>query len=114
MTKKSDIREVKTVKTTKSDMERKNPSKSATIWNQTVSAITQAKSDLFQKFQNLKDSQGPKLSQIVALFDRFLHQMSLYVVFTVFTSLMSLFWSFPLKPPSKIRPEEMEAQSRRL
>jgi len=62
MTKKSDIREVKTVKTTKSDMERKNPSKSTTIWNQTVSAITQAKSDLLQKFQNSASSLGPWLS----------------------------------------------------
>ena len=52
MTKKSDIREVKTVKTTKSDMERKNPSKSTTIWNQTVSAITQARNEIFQKFQS--------------------------------------------------------------
>ena len=62
MTKKSDIREVKTVKTTKSDMERKNPSKSDTIWNQTVSAITQAKSDLLQKFQNSASTLGPWLS----------------------------------------------------
>ena len=62
MTKKSDIREVKTVKTTKSDMERKNPSKSTTIWNQTVLAITQAKNDLFQKFQNSASSLGPWLS----------------------------------------------------
>ena len=44
-------------------------------------------------------------SQIVVLFDGFFRSMSLYVVFTVFTSLMSLFWSFPFKPPSKIRPE---------
>ena len=62
MTKKSDIREVKTVKTTKSDMERKNPSKSTTICHQTVSAITQAKSDLLQKFQNSASSLGPWLS----------------------------------------------------
>ena len=45
---KSDIREVKTVKTTKSDMERKNLSKSTTIWDQTVSAITQARSDILE------------------------------------------------------------------
>ena len=61
MTKKSDIREVKTVKTTKSDMERKNPSKSATIWNQTVSAITKARSEIFQKFQNSASTIGPWL-----------------------------------------------------
>ena len=29
----------------------KNSSKSGTIWNQTVSAIIQAKNDIFQKFQ---------------------------------------------------------------
>ena len=52
MTKKSDIREVKTVKTTKSDIWCKNLSKSATIWDQTVTAITQTRSDIFQKFQN--------------------------------------------------------------
>ena len=44
-------------------------------------------------------------SQIVALFDGFLHQMSLFVVFTVFTSLMSLFlvisFQTPLKNPTR-------------
>ena len=47
MTKKSDIMEVKTVKTTKSDIKWKNLSKSAMIWDQTVSAITQDRSDIF-------------------------------------------------------------------
>ena len=46
--------EVKTVKTTKSDIKRKKPSKSATIWDQTVSAITQASNDIFEKFQNFR------------------------------------------------------------
>ena len=44
-------------------------------------------------------------SQIGGLFDGFLHQMSLYVVFTVFTSLMSLFlvisFQTPLKNPTR-------------
>ena len=44
--------EVKTVKTTKSDMKWKNLSKSTTIWDQMVMAITQASNDIFQKFQN--------------------------------------------------------------
>ena len=44
--------EVKTVKTRKSTEWCKNPSKSATIWDQTVSAITQARNEIFQKFQS--------------------------------------------------------------
>ena len=43
-------------------------------------------------------------SQIVVLFDRIFHFMSLFVVFTVFTSMMSLFlvtsFQTPLKNPS--------------
>ena len=43
--------------------------------------------------------------QIGGLFDGFLHQMSLFVVFTVFTSLMSLFlvisFQTPLKNPTR-------------
>ena len=54
--------EVKTLKTTKSDIKWKNPSKSATIWNQTVSAITQARNDIFEKFQNSASTSGPWLS----------------------------------------------------
>ena len=50
--KKKYIMEVKTVKTRKSTEWCKNPSKSATIWNQTVSAITQARNEIFQKFQS--------------------------------------------------------------
>ena len=50
--------EVKTVKTTKSDIWCKNPSKSATIWNQTVSPITQARNDIFEKFQNSASNSG--------------------------------------------------------
>ena len=54
--------EVKTLKTTKSDIWCKNPSKSATIWNQTVSAITQARNDIFEKFQNSGSTSGHWLS----------------------------------------------------
>ena len=52
MAKKVTQWEVKTFKTTKSDIWCKNPSKIRLIWNQTVSAITQARSDIFQKFEN--------------------------------------------------------------
>ena len=54
--------EVKTLKTTKSDIWCKNPSKSTTIWNQTVSAITQARNKIFEKFQNSASTSGPWLS----------------------------------------------------
>ena len=54
--------EVKTVKTTKSDIKWKNLSKSDTIWNQMVSDITQARSDIFQKFQNPASTSGSWLS----------------------------------------------------
>ena len=54
--------EVKTVKTTKSDKKWKNPSKSTTIWNQTVSPITQARNDIFEKFQNSASTSGHWLS----------------------------------------------------
>ena len=47
--------------------------------------------------------------QIVVLFDRFLQEMSLFVVFTVFTSMMLLFWLIPFKPASKICPKGPEA-----
>ena len=40
------------VKTRKSTERCKNPSKSTTIWNQTVSSITQAGNEIFQKFQS--------------------------------------------------------------
>ena len=50
-------------------------------------------------------------SQIVALFDGFLHHSVLFLVFTVFTSIMYFFLQFPFKPPSKIRPEGPEAAS---
>ena len=56
---KSNIMEVKTVKTTKSDISCKNLSKSTTIWNQTVMAITQVSNDIFEKFQN--STPGPWL-----------------------------------------------------
>ena len=62
MTKKSDIMEVKTVKTTKNDIWCKKSSKSTTIWDQTVSAITQARNDIFEKFQNSAPTLGPWLS----------------------------------------------------
>ena len=61
-------------------------------------------------FWNLKNliawvTVGTFWFQIVALFDGFLHQMSLFVVFTVFTSLMSLFlvisFQTPLKNPTR-------------
>ena len=42
MTKKSDIMEVKTMKTTKSDIWCKNLSKISTIWNQASLAVTQS------------------------------------------------------------------------
>ena len=50
--KKKYIMEVKSVKTRKSTEWCKNPSKSTTIWDQTVSAITQARNEIFQKFQS--------------------------------------------------------------
>ena len=50
--KKKYIMEVKTVKTRKSTEWCKNPSKSTTIWDQTVSSITQARNEIFQKFQS--------------------------------------------------------------
>ena len=50
--KKKYIMEVKTVKTRKSTEWCKNPSKSTTIWDQTVLAITQARNEIFQKFQS--------------------------------------------------------------
>ena len=46
--------EVKTVKTRKSTEWCKNWPKSITIWDQTVSSITQARNEIFQKFQNSK------------------------------------------------------------
>ena len=39
-------------------------------------------------------------SQIGALFEGFLHHSVLFLVFTVFTSIMNLFLLFPFKPPS--------------
>ena len=51
--------EVKTVKTTKSDIKLKNLSKSSTIWDYTVSAITQASNDIFEKFQNSASTSRP-------------------------------------------------------
>ena len=48
-------------------------------------------------------------SHIVALFDGFFRYSVLFLVFTVFTSIMNLFLLFPFKPPSKIRPEGPEA-----
>ena len=48
--------EVKTVKIKKSDIKLKNSPKSAMIWNQTVLAITKARSDIFK---NLKTQQQP-------------------------------------------------------
>ena len=37
--------------------------------------------------------------KIVALFDGFFHQMSLFVVFTVFTSIVSLFLAISFQTP---------------
>ena len=48
-------------------------------------------------------------SQIVALFDGFFRYTVLFLVFTVFTSIMYFFLQFPFKPPSKIHPEGPEA-----
>ena len=46
------ILEVKTVKTRKNTEWCENLSKSTTIWNQTVSSITLARNEFFQKFQS--------------------------------------------------------------
>ena len=43
--------------------------------------------------------------QIGGLFGKILHHSVLFLVFTVFTSIMYFFLQFPFKPPSKIRPE---------
>ena len=51
--------DVKTLKTKKSDNWCKNLSKSTFIWDQTVLAITQARSDIFEKVQNSASSLGP-------------------------------------------------------
>ena len=48
-------------------------------------------------------------SQIVVLFGQFFRYTVLFLVFTVFTSIMNFFLQFPFKPPSKIRPEGPEA-----
>ena len=46
------------VKTGKSTEWCKNPSKSATIWDQTVSSITQARNEIFKKFQSPEKTSG--------------------------------------------------------
>ena len=46
------------VKTRKSTEWCKNLSKSATIWGQMVSAITQARDEIFQKFQIPESTSG--------------------------------------------------------
>ena len=90
-------------------------------------AVTTPNFDETKKFQNPEDSQWPEVDaefwnfskifflawvmgdtvwfQIMALFDGFLHQMSLFVVFSVFTSICHFFLSIsfqtPLKNPSR-------------
>ena len=44
-------------------------------------------------------------SQIVALFGKIFRYSVLFLVFTVFTSIMYFFLQFPFKPPSKIHPK---------
>ena len=50
--------EVKTVKTRKSTEWCKNVSKSDKIWDQTESSITQARNEIFQKFQSPELTSG--------------------------------------------------------
>ena len=47
--------------------------------------------------------------QIVVLFGKIFRYSVLFLVFTVFTSIMYFFLQFPFKPPSKIRPENPKA-----
>ena len=58
--------------------------------------------EIFEKGHSQPELRTIKVwSQIGTLFAPFLHHPSLFLAFTVFTSIVYFFWSFPFKPPLK-------------